>query len=124
MVLGRMGRSPPLIQERVLYPAHRHLRAGAAGTPASITPPGRAGFSPSYLARSGRRGELRGEVHGAVRNRWSWWRGSNVRGEGSSTDHEGEHHERRRFIRLRVREVRRGTRRNRGGGGPSEDAAA
>ena len=30
MVLGRMGRSPPLIQERVLYPAHRHLRAGAS----------------------------------------------------------------------------------------------
>jgi hypothetical protein len=28
------GRSPPLIQERVLYPAHRHLRAGAAGAPA------------------------------------------------------------------------------------------
>jgi hypothetical protein len=32
------GRSPPLIQERVLYPAHRHLRAGAAGVPASIMP--------------------------------------------------------------------------------------
>ena len=36
MVLGRMGRSPPLIQERVLYPAHRHLRAGAAGALAFI----------------------------------------------------------------------------------------
>ena len=29
MVLGRLGRKPSLIQERVLYPAHRHLRAGA-----------------------------------------------------------------------------------------------
>ena len=29
MVLGRLGWTPPLIQERVLYPAHRHLRAGA-----------------------------------------------------------------------------------------------
>src|SRR5918995_4499736 len=34
MVLGRMGGSPPLIQERVLYPAHRHLRAGALRGPA------------------------------------------------------------------------------------------
>src|SRR5919107_6104988 len=41
MVLGRMGRSPPLIQERVLYPAHRHLRAGAAGAPAFILVAGR-----------------------------------------------------------------------------------
>src|SRR5215204_1065285 len=29
MVLGRLGERTPLIQERVLYPAHRHLRAGA-----------------------------------------------------------------------------------------------
>jgi hypothetical protein len=29
MVLGRLGMKAPLIQERVLYPAHRHLRAGA-----------------------------------------------------------------------------------------------
>src|SRR5215208_4751547 len=29
MVLGRLGKRTPLIQERVLYPAHRHLRAGA-----------------------------------------------------------------------------------------------
>ena len=46
MVLGRMGRSPPLIQERVLYPAHRHLRAGAAGAPASIMLPLAALVSP------------------------------------------------------------------------------
>jgi hypothetical protein len=30
------GRSPPLIQERQLYPAHRHLRAGATGAPALL----------------------------------------------------------------------------------------
>ena len=46
MVLGRLGRKPSLIQERVLYPAHRHLRAGAAGAPASIMLPLAALVSP------------------------------------------------------------------------------
>ena len=30
------GEAPPLIQERVLYPAHRHLRVGAFRAPAFI----------------------------------------------------------------------------------------
>ena len=41
MVLGRLGRKPSLIQERVLYPAHRHLRAGVP------TPPRVRGSGPS-----------------------------------------------------------------------------
>src|SRR5215208_3448696 len=44
MVLGRLGRKPSLIQERVLYPAHRHLRAGAP------TPPRVRGSGPSPCA--------------------------------------------------------------------------
>jgi hypothetical protein len=43
MVLGRLGRKPSLIQERVLYPAHRHLRAGAP------TPPRVRGSGPSLF---------------------------------------------------------------------------
>ena len=31
MVLGRMGRMPPPIQERVLYPSHRPLPLGSKG---------------------------------------------------------------------------------------------
>ena len=39
--------APLLIQERVLYPAHRHLRAGALrGSGLYNAPLGRAGFSP------------------------------------------------------------------------------
>jgi hypothetical protein len=36
MVLGRLGRKPSLIQERVLYPAQRHLRAGAPTIPPRV----------------------------------------------------------------------------------------
>ena len=36
MVLGRLGRKPSLIQEHVLYPAHRHLRAGAPTIPPRV----------------------------------------------------------------------------------------
>src|ERR687893_1203215 len=80
MVLGRLGMKPS-----------PHPRACALSCPSPFAvrdcwgsglynaPPGRAGFSPSYLARPGRRGELRSEVHGAVRNRWTWWRGSDMR---------------------------------------------
>jgi hypothetical protein len=52
MVLGRLGKKTPLIQERVLYPSHRHLRAGVLrGSGLYNAPPGRAGFSPLCLAR-------------------------------------------------------------------------